>query len=167
MIDSEDAKVSSSGDAGLTDVEKLLMEQYGLVSDPQEAGARSRQASHSGSLPSSTEAQQDATSLDAHSFSVDAWMTSRKHLSLEILLQQQKALRADIKRFKANTQALVHDNYSRFIAAADIIHTMRGEFETLVTDTDELTGKTLSATRQSEGMNSQLQVCRRASCDFH
>jgi hypothetical protein len=160
MSGSEDVKATSSGDGGsLTDVERLLMEQYGLESELQSnTGAVSLQGSHSDSLPSRSEAQQDATSLDAHNFSVDAWMNSRKHLSLEMLLHQQKALRTDIKKFKANTQALVHDNYSRFIAAADIIHTMRGEFETLVNDTDELTGKTKAATIQSEGMNSELQV---------
>ena len=102
--------------------------------------------------------EHDITSLDGPSFSVDAWLEAKKSLGLETLLQQQRTLRADITRFKNNTQNLVHDNYSRFITAADIIKTMRSEFETMVLDTDNLKSTMDSATDASEAMNSSLQA---------
>ena len=140
----------------LTDVERMLMDQYGIESDaPPETPAPSVPEEKPDRLQALS---QDPTSLDATAFSVDAWLESRKNLGLDMLLQQQKALRADITKFRNSTQTLVHDNYSRFIAAADIIRTMRGEFQGMVTDTEELTEHTQAATATSEAMNTRLQV---------
>ena len=140
--------------SSLTDVERMLMAQYDIESDaPPQTPAVSTPLDKVHSLN-----HEDMTSLDATVFSVEAWLESRKDLGLDMLLQQQKALRADITRFKNSTQTLVHDNYSRFIAAADIIRTMRGEFEGMVVDTKELTARTQGATSASEAMNSRLQV---------
>lgn len=143
----------------LTDVERLLMEQYDIESEqPAEAQQDGEAEAPTPPPRTRTDAEQDATSLDAQNFSVDAWLESRKHLSLDMLLQQQRALRGDVRRFKSDTQTLVHDNYSRFIAAADIIRTMRGEFEGMVGDTDALAHKTQAATGFSEDLSSGLQV---------
>ena len=134
------------------------MEQYDIQSE-QPTAAQEREPEPDTPPPRGrSDTDQDVTSLDAQNFSVDAWLNSRKHLSLEMLLQQQKALRGDVRRFKSDTQTLVHDNYSRFIAAADIIRTMRGEFEGMVGDTDALAAKTQAATGFSEDLSSGLQV---------
>ena len=159
MPDTDTAGPSTDLGDSLTDVERMLMDQYGIEADvPPETPAPSLSE---GKADRSHPLSQDPTSLDAASFSVDAWLESRKNLGLDMLLQQQKALRADITKFKNSTQTLVHDNYSRLIAAADIIRTMRGEFEGMVTDTEKLTEQTQGATTKSEAMNKRLQASTR------
>jgi hypothetical protein len=151
---------SPSGVGTLADIERMLAEDYGLGDGEGESAkiptprpvpvAQKKRWDRS---------EHDITSLDGPNFSVDAWLEAKKSLGLETLLQQQRTLRADITRFKNNTQTLVHDNYSRFITAADIIKTMRSEFETMVLDTDNLKSTMDSATNSSDSMNNSLQVC--------
>lgn len=142
----------------LADLERMLAEDYGLGDGEAEVKAETP-------VPEPPQkkrwdrSEHDITSLDGPNFSVDAWLEAKKSLGLETLLQQQRTLRADITRFKHNTQTLVHDNYSRFITAADIIKTMRSEFETMVLDTDNLKSTMDSATNSSDSMNNSLQVC--------
>jgi Vps51/Vps67 len=146
------------GDGSLTDVERLLMELYGIETEQDKAAPALDSAEPEKSERHLSLSHQDSTSLDAPGFSVQAWLESRKHLSLEMLLQQQKVLRGDITKFRNSTQTLVHDNYSRFIAAADIIRKMRGELQYMVGDTEKLTDSTKVATSASETMNDRLQV---------
>lgn len=143
-------------------LERMLAEDYGLGDG--ETGVTAAQDGTAEPKPQKRDkrhdhSEHDITSLDGPNFSVDAWLEAKKSLGLETLLQQQRTLRADITRFKNNTQTLVHDNYSRFITAADIIKTMRSEFETMVLDTDTLKSTMDSATDASDAMNSSLQVC--------
>ena len=148
-----------SGDMGsaaepmgsLSEIERMLVNDYGLADD----------STGGEELPQAVPVKQyvhDITSLDGPNFSVDGWLEARKSLNLETLLQQQRTLRADISRFRTNTQTLVHDNYSRFIAAADIIRMMRAEFEVMVVDTETLKSNMDGATHDSEAMNARLQV---------
>ena len=158
MADDAAELAPGTNNGSLTDVERLLMEEYGIEGEQKIAEAAPPDTpDRSEQLLSMS--RQDTTSLDSQSFSVEAWLESRKHLSLEMLLQQQKALRSDITKFRNSTQMLVHDNYSRFIAAADIIRSMRGELQGMVGNTEKLTDNTMAATSASETMNSQLQVC--------
>jgi hypothetical protein len=160
MSDSEVGAPAVCGDGrSLTDVERLLMSQYDIESEvPMDDDEDVAVPDVEKSERQDSLSHQDITSLDVPVFSVDAWLESRKQLGLDMLLQQQKALRADITKFKNSTQTLVHDNYSRFIAAADIIRTMRSEFEGMVVDTEKLTANTRVATSSSESMNARLQV---------
>lgn len=148
---SSDMATATEPMGSLSEIERMLMADYGLADD----------SSTGQELPEPGPVRQhvhDITSLDGPNFSVDAWLEARKSLSLETLLQQQRTLRADISRFRTNTQTLVHDNYSRFIAAADIIRMMRTEFEVMVVDTENLNSNMDTATVDSEDMNARLMV---------
>lgn len=154
---SSDTAPATDPMGSLSEIERMLVNDYGLADD----------SSVGQELPEPGPAKQhvhDITSLDGPNFSVDAWLEARKSLNLETLLQQQRTLRADISRFRTNTQTLVHDNYSRFIAAADIIRMMRTEFEVMVVDTETLTSNMDTASVDSEAMNSRLKV--RSSVSF-
>ena len=157
--------VEEAGDDGLTDVERLLMQEYGIEEEPEASTAKSASAAPDArSSPAKSErhlsmSHQDVTSLDSDTFSVQAWMDARKHLSLEMLLQQRKVLRSDVLKLRGSTQSLVHDNYSRFIAAADIIRTMHGELDSMVCEAEQLGSSTKAATDASETMNARLQAC--------
>jgi Vps51/Vps67 len=147
----------ASAEEGLTEIERMLMSEY-EISDERFGQAKTIRTTSAVRRAAAKDSSADVTSLDDPDFEVQAWMAARRDLRLDILLQQQKGLRSDIAKLKSNTQTLVHDNYSRFIAAADIVRTMRSEFEVMVGDTNALRDKVDGATHGSAAMNQRLHV---------
>jgi hypothetical protein len=61
--------------------------------------------------------------LDSPDFDVEAYMDRLLATnSLDKLIEINKRLRADIVRLDRDLQALVYQNYSKFLIATDIIH---------------------------------------------
>jgi Vps51/Vps67 len=127
-------------------IKNLLSSYYGnsagiggANSQPGSPGARVEGVGVSGAtagdLPTASGALPLLTALDSADFDVSRHLAAlTRGMGVERLLEEHRSMARDIKALDSDMQALVYENYDRFIMATDTIRDMRGRVDALEAD---------------------------------
>eukprot|EP01025_Chloroclados_australasicus_P039364 TRINITY_DN4071_c0_g1_i1.p1 TRINITY_DN4071_c0_g1~~TRINITY_DN4071_c0_g1_i1.p1 ORF type:complete len:949 (-),score=156.60 TRINITY_DN4071_c0_g1_i1:429-3209(-) len=109
------------------------------------------------SLPS----QSSFNTLDSATFNANQFVNSLlKRNSLEELLGKHIEMAREITRLSSDMQALVYENYNKFISATDTIKDMKSKVEQLNPQLEELRETIDQVAERSHDVNSRLQERR-------
>ena len=126
--------------SNMSTANKLLRQYYGL--DAPDKAQESRDI--------------DSPHFDAKAFFDD----SAKNDTLQQILSRENGLVSDIRTFDNDLQALVYDNYSKFLGAADTVHLLSDNISTLTSQMEKLKTNLSDVAGHSDAIVNDLEPNR-------